>query len=706
MSNIKSIMVYVFAFLVISTAFFFLSVTFQEVDRYNARSDQNIRTRLSLQNLSRYVINAAVMNPDLLEKTKSTRHANLFQVDSFAVFKELDTLNHLSSDRGNILTIQKLSRAVRSQFSWILRSNVPDSIVNDKAEGRIDHLEEISHLIGQAILRTHDVQEQLRTELDQTNRRMKRWMILFIFSSISLLTWGITALVIQKRKSEKKSRTLEFLLNKANSLARLGNWEYNVEQNSIYWSDITREIHELGKDYELNLSNAINAYTPKHRDIIMARVSAALESGLSWDEELQIVTPQGQKKWVRTIGEAEFVNGKCKRIYGSFQDINILKQTEIRLKRILKTHKDYLLALDESCIVAMTDAAGTILSVNDYFCRISRYSREELLGRTHNIINSGYHSREFFRDLWKTISSGKIWRGEIRNKAKDGRYYWVYTTITPFLDKQGKPVRYLAVRFDITSQKEQEHNLKGLNEDLGKKAAELAASNNELEQFAYVASHDLQEPLRMVTGFLSQLEKKYADSLDEKAKKYIYFAVDGAKRMRQIILDLLEFSRVGRTELNKEYVDLKELVHEVKVLESSQIGEKRASVEAGALPVVFSYKAPLRQIILNLVDNALKYSRATEAPDIRIASEEHTDHWEITVSDNGIGIEAEYFERIFVIFQRLHKKDEYSGTGMGLAITKKIVENLGGKIWIESTPGRGSSFHFTLRKDGQNLNTY
>ena len=237
-----------------------------------------------------------------------------------------------------------------------------------------------------------------------------------------------------------------------------------------------------------------------------------------------------------------------------------------------------------------------------------------------------------------------------------------------------------------------------LNENLQRHAKQLAISNAELEQFAYVTSHDLQEPLRMVTSFLTLLEKKYEDIIDDKGKKYIAFAVDGAKRMRQIILDLLEFSKVGKMEDKQEAVDLNELVKEIEILFRKEIKDKNASLKIDSLSTIQTYKSPVRQIFQNLISNALKYTLPNIAPQIEIKETQSTTHWQYTVADNGIGINQEYFQKIFIIFQRLHNKDEYSGTGMGLAVTKKIIENLGGSIWLESEEGKGSTFYFTLLK--------
>jgi len=623
----------------------------------------------------------------------------------------------------------------------------------------------------------------------------------------------------------------------------------------------------------------------------------------------------------------------------NFIDITSQKESETLLQQSIDELSAYKYAIDEANIVAITDQKGIIKHVNDNFCKISKYSREELIGQDHRIINSGYHSKAFIRNLWITIADGKIWKGEIKNKAKDGSYYWVDTTIIPFLNEKGKPYQYVAIRSDITERKlfeeritEREHfittitdnlpamiaywsadlhclfankaylewfdmtaaemlgihknalmggiefeeckpyiekalqgeadsfgrsfhkedgktiythtqyvpdiqngkvkgfyslvydyseinksqlvakealeerntilesigdaffavdktwvvtywnstaeqvlsktkeemighrlwdifsdsvnslsynkyheaieineavhfedyyaplnkwyeisaypsgsglsvyfkditerklsetRLKELNESLQKQTKELSISNAELEQFAYVASHDLQEPLRMVTGFLTQLERKYEAIIDEKGKRYINFAVDGAKRMRQIILDLLEFSRVGKSEDKLETVDVEELVKEIIALYYKQIEEQKAKISFTGLPVMTANRVQIRQVLQNLISNGLKYQKATAHPQINISCTETKNHWQFAVKDNGIGINPEYFDKIFIIFQRLHNKDEYSGTGMGLAVTKKIIENMGGKIWVESEEGKGSTFYFTILK--------
>ncbi len=291
------------------------------------------------------------------------------------------------------------------------------------------------------------------------------------------------------------------------------------------------------------------------------------------------------------------------------------------------------------------------------------------------------------------------WVKEYRFKKTNATYAYVQDRGMILRDESGAAYRLVGAMKDITYQKEYEKSLLQLTTKLEEFTKELQISNKELEQFAYVASHDLQEPLRMVTSYLSLLEKKYNPLFDEKAKQYIHFAVDGAKRMRQIILDLLEYSRVGKHEDKKVAVSLNKIVEEVQILQGKLIEEKKAVIICEKLPTIFIYRSPTIQLFNNLINNALKYSHQHIPPEIKITAGDTGSHWLISLEDNGIGIEKEYFDRIFIIFQRLHNRDQYTGTGMGLAIVKKIMDNLEGEILVNSNVGKGSIFQLKFKKE-------
>lgn len=325
---------------------------------------------------------------------------------------------------------------------------------------------------------------------------------------------------------------------------------------------------------------------------------------------------------------------------------------------------------------------------------------EEVLGMQRDEI-VGEHLWDFYEDATEMEFFRQY------NKALREQCVVSFEEYYPPLEKWFEVSAYpskegLSVFFkDVTERKRSEERLKELNRSLEQQAKELAASNAELEQFAFVASHDLQEPLRMITGFLTQLEKKYNDVLDEKGKKYIYFATDGAKRMRQIILDLLDFSRIGRVDSEPVRIDLNILMNDVLSLNRKLVKETKADIIVSKLPEISASRSSMQQLFQNLITNAIKYQEPGSTPRVKISAEEDENKWTFSVEDNGIGINPEYFDRIFNIFQRLHGRDTYSGTGMGLAISKKIVEEHGGDIWVISQEGQGSTFYFTIPKKPQ-----
>jgi PAS domain S-box-containing protein len=339
--------------------------------------------------------------------------------------------------------------------------------------------------------------------------------------------------------------------------------------------------------------------------------------------------------------------------------------------------------------IAQVGLDGCWLRVNQRLCDIVAYTREELLQCTFQDIT---HPEDLNTDLTfvHQVLAGEISTYSMQKRycRKDRSLVWVNLTVGLVRDEAGAPKYFVSVVEDITIRKQAEENLEVAIVDLKR-------SNQELEQFAYVASHDLQEPLRKVASFTQLLAERYADKLDDDARQFIAYAVDGAHRMQGLINDLLSYSRVGTRGRTFELVDCEGVLgYSLANLEVA-IKEGGAVVTHDRLPTVMGDASQLVQLFQNLIGNAIKF-RGSAPPCVHISVASQEKEWIFRVRDNGIGIDPQYFDRLFVIFQRLHSKAEYPGTGIGLAVSKKVVERHGGRIWVESEPGKGASFYFSI----------
>jgi PAS domain S-box-containing protein len=296
-----------------------------------------------------------------------------------------------------------------------------------------------------------------------------------------------------------------------------------------------------------------------------------------------------------------------------------------------------------------------------------------------------------------TLNRTKYWNEEYQYRCADGGYKYILDRGIFIYDEAGKAIRLIGTMQDITALKQSEESLIQLNEALQHRAQQLLGFNKELEQFAYIVSHDLQEPLRMISSFMQLLLNSKEISLSERSEQYIGFALDGANRMKRLIQDLLTYSRVGTTEEDFIELSLREMLRDTLVVYQQLIREKNAQVTVGNLPNVRGIRSLIQQILDNLLSNALKYNDKPQ-PAIHFDCIEEADQFVLKVSDNGIGIDSKSFDLIYLPFKRLHNKAEYSGTGIGLAVCKKIADKHRGKIWLESTPGVGSTFFFSMKK--------
>ncbi len=430
-------------------------------------------------------------------------------------------------------------------------------------------------------------------------------------------------------------------------------------------------------------------------------VNAAL-SGTSVSFGSEILCKEGRLKYVRVSYVPDFdENGVALGFFVSIEDITSLKLSEKRLTQAFAKLDQQKFALDQHAIVATTDIKGTITHINDKFCEISGYSPNELLGQNHRILNSGYHDKEFFRNMYLTISKGNIWHEEICNRAKDGHEYWVDTTIVPFLNEQKKPESYIAIRADITQRKVYEQELidaKTFAEDADKIKSEFLAS----------MSHEIRTPMNGVLGMLGILNKS---ELNDNQKRQVEIARNSATSLLSIINDILDFSKVdaGKLELEEITFNLRQLLDDVSEAQGLKAYEKQLEFVVDARQVdalmVTGDPGRIRQILNNLIGNAIKFTDKGEIVLRAVLTaqdgfEEATElNLDIVVSDTGIGISKDKLSTLFDAFTQADSSTtrKYGGTGLGLSITKRLCELMGGSISVESDYENGSRFKFNIK---------
>lgn len=518
---------------------------------------------------------------------------------------------------------------------------------------------------------------ELRKKENDKNARYSGLIFLSLLIFILVILILVTILSIKNQKTRNKLENLlkeyKHFFNNSNDLICIANMQGYFEILNPRFEEV------LGYSEKELLANQFLDFI--HPDDITATLQEIekLKAGI---RTINFVNryhkKDGSYLWFDWNATPNPITGK---LYAVAHDITKKKKTEEFLQKNLKEISDYKHALDESAIVAITDLKGSIKFVNENFCEISKYNKTELLGQDHRIINSGHHSKDFFKELYSTITKGKIWRGDIKNKAKDGTYYWVDTTIVPFLNKEGKPFKYVSIRTDITDRKKAE--------------AQLVEVNKELEAFSYSVSHDLRAPLRAVNGYAQMLNEDYGSKLDEEGKRIIEAMKNNSTAMGALIDDLLAFSRLGRKEIQKSNIDMNQLINGV-LNDMDKSNAHCAEIKIGKLHNVKADYSLIYQVMFNLISNAIKYSSKKKHPLVEIFSEEKNNEIIFSVKDNGVGFDMQFAHKLFGVFQRLHKTKDFDGTGVGLAIVQRIINKHGGKIWVEAELEKGATFYFVL----------
>jgi chemotaxis family two-component system sensor kinase Cph1 len=425
----------------------------------------------------------------------------------------------------------------------------------------------------------------------------------------------------------------------------------------------------------------------KHKKPFQNLLEKALSSLIDEHAKVELISKDGHTFHAGIEISVNVYNENARELRMAIIDIDDLKMIEIALKESEEKYRSLFKSINEGFILLenVYDEHGEVINtrvidMNPAFELLTGLRHDQVMGKLSSdflpcIIEPGW-----IENYNRAVKNDKPIRFEEYSSQLD-KWFSVHAF-------KSQKDRVALIFTDISKRKQAE-------EELRETVEMLKQSNYELEQFAYVASHDLKEPLRTVISFLQLLHWRYDGKLDKEADEFIKFAVDGAERMHNLIDDLLVYSRINRMDYECEKVKIEDVMEEVKTNLKASIEESNAVINYDPLPSVTANRLRMIQLFQNLIDNSIKY-RSQENPEIHISAQKQGGNWLFSVEDNGMGIDPKYGDRIFRIFQRLHGMDEYSGTGVGLAVCKKIVEQYGGKIWMDSEPGEGSKFYFTI----------
>lgn len=508
---------------------------------------------------------------------------------------------------------------------------------------------------------------------------------LLIILAVFILLMMIAAITF--RKAQKRLIKNHSKFKEAQRIAKIGSWEWDITTGKLKWSQ--EQFRIFGQErgmFELSFDNYLALLPGNERDKTKQKINEALGGGTAYENEYEIVRKDGSRLTLFEQGTVLYDNkGKPTAMFGTTQDVTEIKRAE---KALLTMQKKLRSMFDNSADgIYQSTFDGKFIMVNSSMARIFGYdSPEELLQSVSDIGKQLYVDENDRVQLSGLLAlKGHAENYELQVRKKNGEPIWVSLNIRIAIDEKTGFRYFEGMLEDISERRRAEE--------------EILQLNKSLEQFANITAHDLQEPIRMVSGFLGLLEKRYDDVLDEQGRSYIYRAKDGADRMSILIKDLLEFSRSGNKAAKKEAVNLESVLDLVNRDMSIVINDTSADVHIPAsLPVVSGTQSALYRLFLNLVSNGIKFRKKDTAPEVMIDMKELDDSWEFTVQDNGIGVAEKDQAKLFQPFQRLHRKEDYPGTGLGLVTCKKIVETHGGRIWLTSEQGKGTGIHFTIPK--------
>ena len=462
-------------------------------------------------------------------------------------------------------------------------------------------------------------------------------------------------------------------------IANIGLWEVDLIRNTLYWSEQTYSIHKLNNGDVLTINEAVNFYHPEDRPTITKLVENCAANGVAFNEKLRLIDALGAIVCVEVRGQAIYnQEGKVFKIHGTFQDISCLVEQEEDKKKNKYLANTYQLMIDEFAIVAKTDIDGNITYVNDQFCKISKYSRSELIGKNHRILNSGEHPQEFWQDMWSTVKSGETWRSDVCNKAKDESIYWVDTFITPLLNESNIVTELMVIRVDITEQKNNEKSL-----SIEREKATFASQLATIGEMSAGIAHEINNPLAVIAGNIDMISIKMDKGKTKGLPKNIETIKKSVNRISKIIKGLKRVSY--KSESNElEKVSMHEIMSDTLDFSLEMLRSKGIELVVEDLPDCFveCRSVEISQVLLNLVNNAKDAIADLPSKWIKVQSFQVKDKLRINVIDSGSGISAGLREKIMESF--FTTKELGEGTGLGLSLSKRIIEEHEGEFFIDS----------------------
>ena len=507
---------------------------------------------------------------------------------------------------------------------------------------------------------------------------------------------GLTIDVEEVKKKSDELLERNAILNLAQDVAQVGHWYLDIDQQTVVWSKQIYEIHGVKpEEFKPSLESALEFYHPDDVEIVKASIQKTFEKHEDSIFDARIMRPNGEIRYVHSRAQAKFADhGELEGIFGIFID-----QTDsvIFKKEISEKELRYMSILENNVDGVITiKADGTMETINSSIETMLGYTKDEMLGQNVKMIMPPFYALEHDDYLKNYLETGvKKIIGQVREvvaQRKDGSCFPAEISISEIKLKDERI--FSGIIRDVSLKKAYE-------EDMKEKNLALEKSNTSLERFAFITSHDLQEPLRVVSSYVDLLVlsfQKEGLEFNEKQEKYSSYIKSAVQRMSSMIKDILEYSKIGQQGFN-ENVDISKIVESVKDVMLSIKGNEKLTIKLeGEFPVLTCRETEIYQVLQNLTSNAVKFQKEGVDPVVKISCKKHEDDTILfSVEDNGIGIEEENFKKIFDIFERVDKKSDIRGTGIGLTHTKKIIEDHGGKIWLESTHGKGTCFYFTIK---------